>query len=65
MATQKETVRLLCKSILTRLENNKAISFPPRLRQVVQDEVFGLVKPFILTEEDLRERTLAKMGAKA
>lgn len=65
MATRKETVRLLCKSIITRLENNKAISFPPRLRQIVQDEVFSLIGPYILTEEDLRERTLAKMGAKA
>lgn len=65
MATQKETLRLLCKSIITRLENHKSISFPPRLRQVVQDEVFGLIVPFVLTDEDLKERTLAKMGAKA
>ncbi len=65
MATQRETLRLLCKSIITRLENHKAISFPPRLRQIVQDEVFGLIVPFVLTDEDLRERTLAKMGAKA
>lgn len=65
IGTERETVRLLCKSILTRLENNKAIAFPPRLRQVVQDEVFALVGPYILTEEDLRERALAKMGSKA
>ena len=65
MATQKDTVRLLCKSIITRLENQKAITFPARLRQIVQDEVFSLVGPYILTDEDLRERTLAKMGAKA
>ena len=65
MATTRETARLLCKSIITRLENNKAISFPPRLRQIVQDEVFGLIGPYILTEEDLRERTLARIGAKA
>ena len=64
MATQRETVRLLCKSIITRLENKKAIAFPPRLRQIVQDEVFGLIGPYILTEQDLRERALAKMGAK-
>ena len=65
MATQKETLRLLCKSIITRLENHKSISFPARLRQIVQDEVYGLIGPFILTDEDLRERTLAKLGAKA
>ena len=65
MATQRETVRLLCKSIITRLENRKAVSFPPRLRQIVQDEIFGLVGPYILTEQDLRERTVAKIGASA
>ncbi len=65
MATQRETLRILCKSIVTRLENQKAISFPSRLRQIVQDEVYGLIVPFVLTDEDLRERTLAKVGAKA
>lgn len=65
MATQKETLRLLCKSIMTRLENQKSISFPPRLRQIVQDEVFGLIGPLVLTDEDIRDRTLAKIGAKA
>ena len=65
MATQKETLRLLCKSIVTRLTNQKSISFPPRLRQIVQDEVFGLITPLVLTDEDLKERTLAKIGAKA
>ncbi len=65
MATTKDTVRLLCKSIITRLENDKSISFPPRLRQIVQDEVFGLIGPYILSEEDIREKTMAKMGAKS
>jgi hypothetical protein len=65
MATTRDTVRLLCKSIVTRLENRKSISFPARLRQVVQDEISGLVGPWILTEEDLRDRTLAKIGARA
>jgi len=65
MYTTRETVRLLCKSIITRLENKKSIEFPTRLRQIVQDEVFGLIGPFILTEQDLRERALAKIGARA
>lgn len=64
MGTHRELVRVLCKSIITRLENRKAVVFPPRLRQVVQDEVFGLVGPYIMTDEDIRERALAKMGAK-
>lgn len=65
MATTHETLGLLCKSIITRLENRKAITFPPRLRQIVQDEVQHLVSPMIFTEQDLRERTLAKIGASA
>lgn len=65
MSTQKETLRLLCKSIITKLENVKSISLPARLRQIVQDEVFGLISPVVFTDEDLRDRTLAKIGAKA
>ena len=65
MSTGRDTVRLLCKSIITRLENRKSIAFPPRLRSIVQEEVFNLVGPYIMTDEDIRERALAKMGAKA
>lgn len=65
MATTRETLGLLCKSIITRLENKKSIAFPPRLRQIVQDEVSHLIGPYVLTEQDLRDRTLAKMGARA
>jgi hypothetical protein len=64
-STQRETVRLLCKSIVNRLENQKSISFPPRLRQIVQDELYALIGPYILTEEDLRNRALERIGAKA
>jgi len=63
--TQRDTVRLLCKSIVTRLENQKAITFPPRLRQIVQDELFGLVGPYIMTDQDIKEKAIARMGAKA
>jgi hypothetical protein len=65
MTTTRESVRLLCKSIITRLENRKSISFPPRLRQIVADEVFNLVGPYIVAEGDIRERALARMGARA
>lgn len=62
--TKRESVRLLCKSILNRLENDGSIAFPPRLRQVIQDEMFDLVGPYIWTDEDLREKTVQKMGAR-
>ena len=63
--TKKENVKVLCKTIVTKLENQKSISFPPRLRSIVFDEVHQLVGPYIMSEEDLRERALAKVGAKA
>lgn len=65
MTTNRETLALLIKSIVTKLENQKSISFPPRLRSVVQEELVGLVGPYVMTEQDLREKALAKMGAKA
>lgn len=64
-ATRKESVKLLCKSILNRLENQKSIAFAPRLRQIIQDEVHQLVGPAIYTDEDLREKALSKVGARA
>ncbi len=63
MMTERESVRLLCKSIISRLENQKVISFAARLRQVIADEVFHLIGPVVLTDQDLRERALARIGA--
>ncbi len=64
-SSNRDTIKLLCKSIVNRLENGKSIAFPPRLRQIVQDEITGLIGSFILTDQDLREKALAKVGAKA
>jgi hypothetical protein len=64
-STSRQTVGLLCKSIINKLENNKAIVFGPRLRQVIQDEIANLIGPFILTDQDLRDRTLAMLGSQA
>jgi hypothetical protein len=63
--TNRETVKHLFQSVLTRLENQKSITFPPRLRQVIVEEVSGLIGPAIMTEQDLREKTIAKVGARA
>lgn len=63
--TRKENVLVLCKSIVTKLENSKSIAFPPRLRNVVAEEVFGLVSPYIMTDEDMKEKAIVKLGANA
>lgn len=63
--TTQTTIQNLCKSIVTRLENSKAIVFPPRLRQVVAEDVFRLISPGVKTEQDLHESTISSMGARS
>lgn len=63
--TNQETVKLLCKSIVNRLENQKLIEFEPTERQSVMDDLFSLVSPQVVSEEDLRIRTIERMGGKA
>lgn len=64
-ATTRDTVKLLVKSIVNRLENQKSIEFSPRLRQIIQEELTTLIGPLVLTEGDIREKALAKMGARS
>src|SRR4051812_42502180 len=63
--SNRETVKTLCKSLASKLENQKSISFPPRLRQIVFDEFYALIGPYIMTDEDVREKAIAKMGSRA
>jgi hypothetical protein len=60
--TRKDTVRLLCKHLISRLEHQGAIEFSPRVRQGVQDELWGKLASVVLTDEDFREKALAKIG---
>jgi len=64
MVTNRDSVRQMLQSVLTRLENQKSIQYPPRLRQIIVDEVYNLCGPAIMTEQDLRDKTHAKLGAK-
>jgi hypothetical protein len=63
--TNRETVRLLIKSIVNRLEHQKMIEFNPERRQSVQDELLAVMGPEVVSEEDLRIRTIERMGGKA
>lgn len=64
-ATNRDTVKALCKTLVTRLENQRMILFAPRLRNQIQDEVYKMLGPSILTEQDLRERIVTKLQANA
>ncbi|MCC7441026.1 MAG: hypothetical protein IT285_05315 [Bdellovibrionales bacterium] len=65
MSTNRETVRSLCKIIITRLENQKFIRVYPEKRQQATEELFRKVGPYVLTDQDLRERALEAIGEKA
>ncbi|HTL12897.1 MAG TPA: hypothetical protein VL588_10440 [Bdellovibrionota bacterium] len=65
MSTNRETVKTLCKSIVSRLENQKYIKVIPEKRSQVIDELLRKVGPFVLTDQDLRERALEAIGEKA
>jgi len=60
--TNEDTVRALCKNILSRLENSQAICFVKEGWKVAPGEVFNLVGPKVLTEEDLKNKTLEQLG---
>lgn len=65
MKTQKEARRILCQKMMARLETQKSVQLPARLRQVVQEELGHLLAPSILTDQDLKEKVLTKLGVKA
>ena len=62
MLTSKDTVKVLSKSVLIRLENQKIIELDPSVRQTVVLEIYDVLKNLILTEQDIREQALEKIG---
>lgn len=63
--TSKETVKALCKLMITRLENDKHIVFPPRIRQEVWEDLYAILKTQILSDEDFKEKVIAKLHGNA
>ncbi len=63
--TKRETVRILIKTILNKLEHGKVLMIQQKFRKIMEDEVYSLVGNWIMTEEDLREKALQKIGAAA
>ena len=62
MSTTRETVHNLCQSIMTRLENKGAIEFDVSRRKEVYDAVNALLSPYIVSDQDIRERALETLG---
>jgi hypothetical protein len=59
--TKKDTVKALCKMIITRLENEKLVLFSPKIRQEVSEELYTSIGNEVLSDEDLRERAIKKL----
>ncbi len=63
--TKREHIKILAKNLLLRLEQDGSIAVNPPKRQNCYDALFSKIANLILTEEDVRERVHAQLGAKA
>ncbi len=61
--TNSESVKNLAKSILTRLENQKSILINPVARDQLRTELYSIIQPAVVTEQDLHEQTLSRIGS--
>lgn len=61
MATKRDHLRGLIRGLVTRMENNKFISYVPRLRDIVQDELLGALKNVILSDDELHEAVVHEL----
>lgn len=65
MFTKKEHIKVLAKNVVTRLEQDEAIALNPRTRQMVYQDLYSKLSPYILTDEEIREKILTQLGQKA
>lgn len=65
MRTNRDTVKALLKFVLTRLENLKAITLLPEKRLSALAYFERAMELEILTEQDIHDRTVVRMGANA
>ncbi|MBI3558691.1 MAG: hypothetical protein HY074_20680, partial [Deltaproteobacteria bacterium] len=64
-STSHTSLRVLAKSILNKLENNKFIVFNPKERGELQEDLYRKLSKFILTEEDINTQVRAQVTANA
>lgn len=65
MFTKREHVKVLAKNVVSRLEQDQSILLNPRTRQNVYQDLYLKIAPFVLTDEEIRERVLKEIGLKA
>ena len=65
MFTKKEHIRVLAENVVSRLEQDESIALNPRTRQMVYQDLFSKISPYILSDEEVREKILSQLGQKA
>ena len=65
MFTKKDHIKVLAKNVVSRLEQDEAIALNPRTRQMVYQDLFTKISPYILSDEEVREKIITQMGQKA
>lgn len=59
-----ESVKLLCQSILRRLESQRMIAVNKEERNQLLDDLSQQIKPQVLTQEDMEANVLSQIGTK-
>jgi len=65
MFTKKDHIKVLAKNVVSRLEQDEAIALNPRTRQMVYQDLFTKISPYILSDEEVREKIINQLGQKA
>lgn len=60
--TNHQSLKLLSKSILNKLDNRKFIAFNPRTRGDLQDQLYRRLSGQVLTEEDITNQVRAQVA---
>lgn len=59
-----ESVKLLCQSVLRRLESQRMIAVEANARETLLEDLSHQIKPQILTQEDMETSVLSQIGQK-
>lgn len=65
MFTKKDHIKVLAKNVVSRLEQDESIALNPRTRQMVYQDLYTKLSPYILTDEEMRDKILTQIGQKA
>ncbi len=65
MLTKKDHIKVLAKNVVSRLEQDQSIALNPRTRQMVYQDLYVKISPYILSDEEVREKIITQLGQKA